>query len=159
MGWGYWTPGKEDPRRRTLHLDHHHHPSSEWGKWKKIRGYQLRAAVQKRSKCPEGREKKMMDDPLRHREGICNDEHGVRRKLKLSPVPLPLNPSVSRVTSFPSPSRPPQKVSGTSAEAHDPERIVDWPCHSLREEEQDRRRSWLFRVIKTRGPSLLQLCL
>ena len=100
-----------------------------------------------------------MDDPLRHREGICNDEHGVRRKLKLSPVPLPLNPSVSRVTSFPSPSRPPQKVSGTSAEAHDPERIVDWPCHSLREEEQDRRRSWLFRAIKTRGPSLLQLCL
>ena len=26
-----------------------------------------------------------------------------------------------------------RKVSGTSAEAHDPERIVDWPCHSLRE--------------------------
>jgi hypothetical protein len=79
----------------------------------------------------------MVDDPLRHREGICKDEHGVRRKLKLSPVPSPFNPSVSRVTSFPRPSRKTtgdhRKVSGTSAEAHDPERIVDWPCHSLRE--------------------------
>jgi hypothetical protein len=107
-------------------------------KWKKIRGYQLRAEPFKRGAS-------VQKEKIRKwwRSSLTLGRN------MLSPVSSPLNPSVSRVTSVPSPSRPPKKDSGlTSAEAHDPEWIVDWPCHSLREEEQDRRRSWLFRAIK-----------
>jgi hypothetical protein len=59
-----------------------------------------------------------MDDPLRHWEGQARRVRR-RRELKLPPVPSPLKPSVSRVTSTQSPQGLHQKVSGAPSEAHD----------------------------------------
>jgi hypothetical protein len=63
----------------------------------------------------------MMDDPLRHREGICKDEHGGRRKIKIS-ISLTPQPKREQSDQFSKPlkaSTDHRKVSGTSAEAHD----------------------------------------
>ena len=70
----------------------------------------------------------MVDNPLRRREGICKDEHGVRRKLKTISSFLTPQPKPEQSDQFSKPlkaSTDHRKVSGTSAEAHDSERIVD----------------------------------
>ena len=64
-----------------------------------------------------------MDDPLRHREGICKDEHGVRRKLKTISSSLAPQPKREQSDQFSKPlkaSTDHRKVSATSAEATRP---------------------------------------
>lgn len=65
------------------------------------------------------------------------------KKLQLSLVPSPLNSSMNRVTSVQNPSRSP-KI-GLRVNFHGSPRhmngMKNWPCRSLWEEDQDRRRS------------------